>query len=29
MWIPRENAAGYDAGSALSYVDGLRGRLTI
>jgi dipeptidyl-peptidase-4 len=29
MWIPQENAAGYDAGSAMTYVDDLKGRLMI
>lgn len=29
MWIPQENTAGYDAGSALTYVDRLKGRLMI
>lgn len=29
MWIPQENTAGYDAGSAMTYVDNLRGRLMI
>ena len=29
MWIPQENTAGYDAGSALTYVDRLEGRLMI
>ena len=29
MWIPQENAAGYDAGSAMTYADDLRGRLMI
>jgi dipeptidyl-peptidase-4 len=29
MWTPQENAAGYDAGSALTWVDGLRGRLLL
>jgi dipeptidyl-peptidase 4 len=29
MWIPSENAAGYDAGSAMPYVDKLRGRLML
>jgi dipeptidyl-peptidase-4 len=29
MWTPQENAAGYDRGSAMSYVANLRGRLLI
>jgi dipeptidyl-peptidase-4 len=29
MWIPQENQAGYDAGSAMPYVDKLRGRLML
>ncbi|HEX6307670.1 MAG TPA: DPP IV N-terminal domain-containing protein [Longimicrobiales bacterium] len=29
MWIPQENAAGYDAGSAMTYVNDLRGRLML
>jgi dipeptidyl-peptidase-4 len=29
MWIPQENTAGYDAGSAMPYVDKLRGRLML
>ena len=29
MWLPQENAAGYDAGSAMTYADKLRGRLMI
>ena len=29
MWTPQENKGGYDAGSALPYVDRLRGRLMI
>jgi dipeptidyl-peptidase 4 len=29
MWIPQENAEGYDAGSVMTYVDNLRGRLMI
>lgn len=29
MWIPQENKAGYDAGSAMTYADNLRGRLLI
>ena len=29
MWLPSENQAGYDAGSAMTYVDRLRGRLLI
>jgi dipeptidyl-peptidase-4 len=29
MWIPQENAAGYDAGSAMKYATNLRGRLLI
>jgi dipeptidyl-peptidase-4 len=29
MWIPQENKAGYDAGSAMSYVKDLKGRLMI
>jgi dipeptidyl-peptidase 4 len=29
MWIPQENTAGYDAGSAMTYVNDLRGRLMI
>jgi dipeptidyl-peptidase-4 len=29
MWIPQENKEGYDAGSAMSYADKLRGRLMI
>jgi dipeptidyl-peptidase-4 len=27
MWIPQENAEGYDKGSPMSYIDNLRGRL--
>jgi dipeptidyl-peptidase-4 len=29
MWIPQENEAGYDAGSAMTHVDKLRGRLML
>lgn len=29
MWIPQENAAGYRAGSAMTYVDNLQGRLML
>jgi dipeptidyl-peptidase-4 len=29
MWIPQENTAGYDAGSAMTYADKLRGRLML
>jgi dipeptidyl-peptidase-4 len=29
MWIPEENKAGYDAGSAMTYVNNLKGRLLI
>lgn len=29
MWIPQENKAGYEAGSAMNYADKLRGRLMI
>ncbi len=29
MWIPQENAAGYDAGSAMKYVSNLKGRLML
>jgi dipeptidyl-peptidase-4 len=29
MWIPQENTAGYDAGSALTYAKGLKGRLLL
>ncbi len=29
MWIPEENQAGYDAGSAIPYVNQLRGRLLL
>ncbi len=29
MWIPQENKSGYDAGSAMPYVDKLRGRLML
>ena len=29
MWIPQENKDGYDAGSAMSYVNNLRGRLML
>ena len=29
MWIPQENQAGYDAGSAMPYADRLRGRLML
>ncbi len=29
MWIPQENAAGYDAGSAMTYADKLKGRLML
>jgi dipeptidyl-peptidase-4 len=29
MWIPQENAAGYDAGSDMKYAANLRGRLMI
>jgi dipeptidyl-peptidase 4 len=29
MWIPQENTAGYDAGSAMTYAGNLRGRLMI
>ena len=29
MWIPEENKEGYDAGSAMTYVNNLKGRLLI
>ncbi len=29
MWLPQENKAGYDAGSAMTYADKLQGRLMI
>ena len=29
MWIPQENKAGYDAGSAMTYADKLKGRLML
>jgi dipeptidyl-peptidase-4 len=29
MWIPQENAKGYEAGSAMAYASNLRGRLLI
>ncbi len=29
MWIPQENKAGYDAGSAMTYVQALKGRLML
>jgi dipeptidyl-peptidase-4 len=29
MWMPQENAAGYDAGSAMTYAKDLKGRLLI
>jgi dipeptidyl-peptidase-4 len=29
MWIPEENKSGYDAGSAMSYVGNLKGRLML
>jgi dipeptidyl-peptidase 4 len=29
MWIPQDNAAGYDAGSAITYADRLAGRLLL
>jgi dipeptidyl-peptidase 4 len=29
MWIPQENKEGYDAGSAMTYADRLRGRLML
>jgi dipeptidyl-peptidase-4 len=29
MWIPQENKEGYDAGSAMTYADKLKGRLMI
>jgi dipeptidyl-peptidase-4 len=29
MWLPQENTAGYDAGSAMKYADRLKGRLMI
>jgi dipeptidyl-peptidase-4 len=29
MWIPQENAEGYKKGSAMSYIDNLRGRLML
>jgi len=29
MWIPQENAEGYDAGSAMKYASNLRGRLLL
>ncbi|HLV79601.1 MAG TPA: DPP IV N-terminal domain-containing protein [Chthonomonadaceae bacterium] len=29
MWIPQENKAGYDAGSAMTYADKLQGRLML
>jgi dipeptidyl-peptidase-4 len=29
MWIPQENKAGYEAGSAMAYADRLKGRLML
>ena len=29
MWIPQENKSGYDAGSAMTYAEGLKGRLML
>src|SRR5262249_997585 len=29
MWLPQENKAGYDAGSAMTYADKLKGRLML
>ena len=29
LWLPDENKAGYDAGSAMSYVTALKGRLLV
>jgi dipeptidyl-peptidase 4 len=29
LWLPQENKAGYDAGSALTYADKLKGRLMV
>ena len=29
MWLPQENKKGYDAGSAITYADKLKGRLMI
>jgi dipeptidyl-peptidase-4 len=29
MWIPEENKSGYDAGSAMTYADNLKGRLLV
>ena len=29
MWMPQENTSGYDAGSAMKYVDNLKGRLLL
>ena len=29
MWMPQENAAGYDAGSAMTHVRALKGRLLL
>jgi dipeptidyl-peptidase-4 len=29
MWIPQENKSGYDAGSAMTYADALKGRLML
>jgi dipeptidyl-peptidase-4 len=29
MWTPQGNTAGYDAGSAMTYVDNLKGRLML
>ena len=29
MWIPEENAAGYDAGAAMTYAERLKGRLLL
>ena len=29
MWLPQENKAGYDAGSAMTYANNLTGRLLI
>src|ERR1051326_5013328 len=29
MWLPEENAAGYDAGSVRAYANNLRGRLLL
>ena len=29
MWLPEENKAGYDAGSAMTYAKNLKGRLML